>query len=310
MSTRPSDDSRAPLHDPAFDAAWRAVSSEVPPPAADAAILAAARRAVHTGPRRVAEATRPERWWAPLAAAATIGAIAIGILQLAAPDKTAAPPAILTDMPVAPAQAPKVDALAAPDRQRTARPDAEVEASAPAKDVRKQMALEPRAAMSANAIPAPAQQSAARQASAPPASASPAATTGAVPTTPHAPVSESPAAADSAPAGIGAVTPSPVAQPFPAGTAERREMAAVEARPPPQPLAKLAAGAAADASPAARAQLRAPLPVAEWLALIRELRADGRSDEAAKELAAFRLAHPDEARRLPDDLRDWRPPDP
>ena len=87
-------------------------------------------------------------------------------------------------------------------------------------------------------------------------------------------------------------------------------MAAVEARPSPQPLAKLAAGAAADASPAARAQLRAPLPVAEWLALIRKLRADGRTDEAAKELAAFRLAHPDEARRLPDDLRDWRPPDP
>ena len=137
MSTRPSDDSRAPLHDPAFDAAWRAVSSEMPPPAADAAILAAARRAVDTGPRRVAEATRPERWWAPLAAAATIGAIAIGILQLAAPDKTAAPPVIVSDMPVAPAQAPKVDALAAPDRQRTARPDAEVEAPAPAKDARK-----------------------------------------------------------------------------------------------------------------------------------------------------------------------------
>ena len=61
MSTRPSDDSRAPLRDQVFDAAWRAVSSEMPPPAADAAILAAARRAVHTGPRRIAEATRPER---------------------------------------------------------------------------------------------------------------------------------------------------------------------------------------------------------------------------------------------------------
>jgi hypothetical protein len=277
MSTRPSDDSRAPLHDPDFDAAWRTLSSEEPAPAADAAILAAARRAVDAGPRRVAEATRPERWWAPLAAAATIGAIAIGILQLAAPDKTAAPPGIVSDMPVAPAPTPKVDALAAPDRQRT------VDAPAPAKDIRKPMAMEP------------------------PASASPAATTGAsVPTTPRASVAEPPAAAESAPAGTGALTPAPVAQPFPADTPQRRETAAVEARSSPQPMAKLAA----DASPAARAQLRAPLPVAEWLALIRKLRADGHSDEAAKELAAFRLAHPDEARRLPDDLRDWRPPDP
>ena len=123
------------------------------PPAADAAILAAARRAVDAGPRRVAEATRPERWWAPLAAAATIGAIAIGILQLAAPDKTAAPPGIVSDMPVAPAPTPKVDALAAPDRQRTARPDAGVDAPAPAKDIRKPMAVEPRAATERECIP-------------------------------------------------------------------------------------------------------------------------------------------------------------
>ena len=139
MSMRPSDDPDASLHDPAFDAAWRAMSSEDPPPAKDAAILAAARRAVDAGPRRVAEATRPARWWGPVAAAATIGAIAIGILQLAAPDKTGAPatPGIVTDMPVPPEQTPKVDALSRADRQPLARTDAEADVPAAAKDARK-----------------------------------------------------------------------------------------------------------------------------------------------------------------------------
>jgi hypothetical protein len=116
---------------------------------------------------------------------------------------------------------------------------------------------------------------------------------------------EKPVAAESVPASVGAVAPSPAAQPFPAGALERREMAVGET---PRPtLGKLSAGAAADAGTATRALQHAPLPVAEWLALIRKLRADGRVDDAARELAAFRLAHPDEARRLPDDLRDWRP---
>ena len=76
---------------------------------------------------------------------------------------------------------------------------------------------------------------------------------------------------------------------------------------PPSALGTIKAGADADAGSVARAQQDALLPVAEWLALIRKLRAEGRIEEAARELAAFRLAHPDEARRLPDDLRDWRP---
>ena len=79
--------------DPALDDAWRAHSRETPPPALDAAILAAAHRAVASGPRKLApEATRPPRWWMPLAAAATIGAVAIGVLQLAPPE----PPALDT----------------------------------------------------------------------------------------------------------------------------------------------------------------------------------------------------------------------
>lgn len=72
--------------DPALERAWRAHSREAPPPELDRAILAAAHRAAGSGPqdasKAVAEATRPQRWWMPLAAVATIGVIAIGILQL------------------------------------------------------------------------------------------------------------------------------------------------------------------------------------------------------------------------------------
>ena len=350
MST-PPDAPRTPLSDPTFDAAWRAASTEVPPPALDAAILAAARRAVDAGPRRVPEATRPARWWGPLAAAATIGAIAIGILQFGAPDKNGAPAtdsAIVTDMPAAPAQAPKVTAPQVPDRQTQAKPDAESDVAATAKDARKAAAPEPRGDTSAKAFPVPAAPIApvpatpprsARAPIASPPMASPAASapTESAPMAPApmapspsalapmapapaasapptaAPMARAPAAAnrvapESAPAVSGAMKSAPAAQPFPADTAQRRERAVNEAPSSPPPAQdKLAAGAAADAGTATRAPQRAPLPVDEWLTLIRKLRAEGRQDEAARELAAFRLAHPDEARRLPDDLRDWRP---
>ncbi len=102
--TIPNHDDDA-MHDPRFDAAWRAASREEPPPFLDAAIRAAARNAVGAGPQRevtsVPEATRPERWWWPLAAAATIGAIAIGMLQLVPRehDGTDATKVIVSDMP-------------------------------------------------------------------------------------------------------------------------------------------------------------------------------------------------------------------
>ena len=52
---------------------------------------------------------------------------------------------------------------------------------------------------------------------------------------------------------------------------------------------------------------RTPLPVANWIALIRRLRDEGKLDEAARELAAFRRAHPDHLQLLPPDLARWRP---
>src|SRR4030095_10314337 len=68
--------------DPELEKLYREHSREEPPSALDAKILAAAHRAVESGPRKVgAEATRPQRWWMPLAAAAAIGVVAIGVIQ-------------------------------------------------------------------------------------------------------------------------------------------------------------------------------------------------------------------------------------
>jgi len=70
----------------------------------------------------------------------------------------------------------------------------------------------------------------------------------------------------------------------------------------------MAAGSSAESGPdEARAKSRTPLPVPDWIALIRRLRTEGRDAEAAKEIAAFRAAHADHEKLLPPDLRDWRP---
>ncbi|MFO1315650.1 MAG: hypothetical protein U1F58_08585 [Burkholderiales bacterium] len=91
MTTGPESRER----DPALERAWRAHSSEAPPPELDRAILAAAHRAAGSGPAKVEpgrEANRPQRWWMPLAAAATIGAIAVGLLQMSPRDESVVAP--------------------------------------------------------------------------------------------------------------------------------------------------------------------------------------------------------------------------
>src|SRR5437899_872613 len=68
-----------------------------------------------------------------------------------------------------------------------------------------------------------------------------------------------------------------------------------------------AANASVGASVDARAKVQPKLAVPDWITLIRKLRDEGKMDEAAKELAAFRAAYPDHERLLPPDLRDWKP---
>jgi hypothetical protein len=248
------------LRDPRIGAAWRDASREEPPAALDDAILAAARREVGAGPiganaaaraARVPEATRPERWWWPLAAAATIGAIAFGLLQLE--PAVNGGPRVVTDIP-APAMG-RSEAPASPAFTRSE------EASPLGKQAR-------------DTTPAPA------------------------------------ASREQAPGP--APAPALVASPPPTSIAPPVAPPAAAPMPPPAPVPALEAGGATRAvrveARQEAAQRESSLFVAEWIAKIRHLRDDGKLDEAAKELAAFRAAYPDHERRLPPDLRDWRVP--
>ncbi len=97
--------------DPELDAKWRDASREQPPAALDNAIRAAARREV--GARPGAFRTTPR--WLPLAAAATVAAIAVGIVQMTPPEQ------VTPVERVSPGMAPSsLDAA-----QRNAGPDAD-----------------------------------------------------------------------------------------------------------------------------------------------------------------------------------------
>jgi len=109
----PADEHR----DPDVEAAWRAASREQPPPALDAAITAAARRAVGAGPKHL---DAPRTWW-PIAAAAVVAVVAIGIVEMTPPEEVAP-----TLMPAAP------QPLAEPASQPPGRQDTMREQRAPA----------------------------------------------------------------------------------------------------------------------------------------------------------------------------------
>jgi hypothetical protein len=83
---------------------------------------------------------------------------------------------------------------------------------------------------------------------------------------------------------------------------------AAELAAAPSP-ARQSASAMAGAAKSERSAAPAPLSVPDWIALIRRLRAEGRNEEATKEIAAFRAAHPslDPERLLAEDPRAERP---
>src|SRR6202158_2368566 len=95
--------------DPELDATWRAASREQPPVALDDAIRAAARREVGAKPGGFGAAPR---WW-PLAAPATVAAIAVGIVQMIPPEE------------VTPATIPAATNTASDSARREAKPDTE-----------------------------------------------------------------------------------------------------------------------------------------------------------------------------------------
>ena len=277
--------------DPALDALWRRASRESPPEHLDRAILAAAHRAVGSAPSAAPSATRPWQWWAPLAAAAAIGAIAIGVLQLS-PSERDATTAVLSDAtPTIPSD--KLSSVA-PVQEPSARKDAEPApivappppAAAPQKSKPSPPPMRERkkaenAAQAPQPFPVERQEVARDNAAAPPA--------------PAAPAAPPPSAAAEAPPQLaGAVKRDEreAASGYPAGSTDRATAARAQSAP------ALAKTATAD-----EARLRRD--ATEWTARIRALREAGRNDEAARELTAFRAAYRDADARLPEDLRAW-----
>src|SRR2546430_6566349 len=90
---------------------YRTQAQEMPSPEADAMLRAAARRAVGAAPQARAKRHRP-RWFVPLLAAATLAAIAVGIVRVMPPEEVAAPRVdIAPTLQEAPREAPAAPAV-------------------------------------------------------------------------------------------------------------------------------------------------------------------------------------------------------
>ena len=111
MSNHERESSRTPAGDTALDRAWQQVSDEQPPPALDAAIIAAAHKSTQCRNEQ-AQATRvspPYRsWltrWQPLAAAAAVAGLAFVLVQSLPRDHDVAPSMRMEEPATAPAAA-------------------------------------------------------------------------------------------------------------------------------------------------------------------------------------------------------------
>jgi resuscitation-promoting factor RpfA len=113
MSNHERDGSRTPAGDDALDRAWQQVSDEQPPPALDAAIIAAAHKSTQ-GSNEQAQVNRarpPYRsWltqWQPLAAAAAVAGLAFVLVQSLPRDHDVAPSLRIEEPATTPAAAPE-----------------------------------------------------------------------------------------------------------------------------------------------------------------------------------------------------------
>ena len=294
MSAREDDPKRDTGHDterdPALDAAWREASRETPPAALDDAIRAAARHElgeVGAAPRR----SRDKHWWYPLAAAATVAVIAVGLLQLTPPDQVAP---TVAEKPAAPTAAQRDPAAAPAVRSDTAVAPAESIAAPTQKDARAEQPARSSGSIATFPQPAP-RTKIETQPMDQLARAGPGAASGSV-----------------APSAPPASAPAPRGEPFPAtppvaAAAPQREAAASEERQ----MRVQTAMARSASNEAAKPKQAAARSAEDWIKLIRDLRAEGKTAEAAKELAAFREAYGERADSLlPQDLRDFKPPEP
>lgn len=308
-----------PGRDPTLDAAWRDYSVERPPPALDAAILAAAHREAKARPRALsddddtlAEAREPSKWWWGLAAAATIGAIAFGLVQLAPPPT--GEPTVASDMPAS-----------VPSRVADAPTGAPAPASPAAPMPRSPAAAEPDAPAPASPAPPPA------PARAPASDAQKAVTPRRESAGPAGPLAKREEAVPQRRDASDRGTP----RPFPAAPADavrvpgtsiqheaERKQALTFARPavPAPATEEVPARAASNAPPPARArraddgrqqalgaaaEATQTTSAREFVARIEAALAASRTDDAVRELNAFRASYPDADERLPAALRPW-----
>ena len=299
----PADDHR----DPDVDAAWRAANRDQPPPALDAAIAAAARRAVGAGPK---SAQAPRAWWPVAARGGRRGrrhrhcrndtprrgrADADNTGRRRKPRRPRNPRLGKTrcaTSAAAPAAAPQPTPscrVEATRRSTRASPPIRTDASAG------RIASAAPGRQTGRSVPAsPSDASPAMNAAAPPADKLTAA--------PASPKARQQTARHRALA--------------PARSKRRHRSRKMSARrhpaPPrvrwprtarPRPNAAALAKRAQDS--AAVQDESQPRTVDEWIRLIRRLKAEGRNDLAAKELAAFRARYQERADALlPADLRE------
>lgn len=281
-----------------LDMAWRAASREEPPAALDAAIRATARRALGAEPGR----SRNKHWWYPLAAAATVAALAIGIAQMTPPEQVAPtvtpglgvpqearrdgerrPAALDAEPPspptAAPAVVPSTPAAAKPGKNVPAGSNVSASPRAVAKTLQEERQSPPQDRLAGGAPDLP--------------------------------------AASAPPTGAFATAPSARSEPFPGEDrrgASRDERLSTENAPagvaePRQPQSRMAT-ASAVGTDRARTQEVPTRSVEEWIRRIRNLKTAGRADEAARELAAFRAAFGDRADELlPADLQPGNRPE-
>ncbi len=283
--------------DPALDALLREHSAETPPGHVDAAVVAAAHRAVDSGPRDQQHALPRQawRWWMPLAAAAAIAVVVIGVAPLAPTSLDEASPVVSDSPAAASAERGALRSEAAKNDASAAQP-AEPRAVAPLTDDARPATRTPNAgpplARPSNAVPFPGRE-ARRQAD------------------------EAPRATSKQE--IAKIMPSPA----PSAESERSDVATQNpeaATPPaiePRPSAAPSGRSASDRDSASRQGLVTSRARADkerdsvqhdataWIARIRTLREEGKVAEATQELGRFRAAFNDADARLPADLRAW-----
>jgi hypothetical protein len=314
-----------------LNAAWREASREEPPPALDDALRAAARRAVGGG---ASHARHTYSW--PLAAAAIVAVIAIGIVHMAPPEQVT--PTVVAGSTLRKTAVKERDSLppfATPESMNAAPRVAEQAAArVPADRITR---VPPKQLEQPANVPSPNSTVALADKfqSAPlPGAGSPSSRR--VAQTPYRELGESESKLETTAQVDDAKKTH--AEPFPAAPAGSGNAADVAAptSPPPVAAAKTYVTPRADAlytatsrrddavapsaAPAApvgslatvapdheRAKDSIPRTPDEWIKLIRRLQVEGRKNDVSRELAAFRTEYKDRADALlPPDLRDTK----